>query len=115
MTLPNTHGMEHDELLTLVMDAFPGSKIVCRVCRADATDAYCENCTGLTTFHIGESAKKPKKWTECDKCGSFRLGVHASKKCYGHKCDGEFVVSEIQPTFVKKAKKKKARREMVAA
>lgn len=111
--MPTLHtcGMEATDLLT----AFPGSKFVCRVCLADATDAYCDNCANLATYHIGDSAKKPKKWTECDKCGSHRLGVHTSKKCYRHKCDGEFVVSEIQPTFVKKTKKKKVRREMVAA
>lgn len=104
MTLPHTHGMEMTDLLT----AFPGSKIVCRVCLADATDAYCDNCTKLTEKETG----RPIKWTECDKCGTHYLGVHTSKRCL-MRCDGKRVICEVQPA--KKPKPKKARRQMVAA
>jgi hypothetical protein len=106
--------MESEALLARIADIFPGSRFVCRICRADTVDAYCHNCTELATYHIGDSARKPKKWTECDKCGTPRLGVHTSKTCYGHDCGGTFVVAEVQPTWVKKPAKK-ARPRIVEA
>lgn len=103
----HTRGMEVTEILAL----FPGSRTVCNVCHADSTDAYCGNCTKLTEKDSGRAIK----WTACDTCGQHYLGVHTSKKCRRSRCDGQRVICEIQPAKPKKAKPKKARREMVAA
>jgi len=89
-----------------ILAAFPGSTLVCRVCGANASSAYCDNCTNLTKKDTG----RPLKWTECDKCGTHYLGVHASKKCMMHDCDGRRTICEVQP-----AKPKKVRREMATA
>jgi len=98
--------------ITDLLAAFPGSKLVCRVCQADATDAYCDNCTKLTEKDTGRALK----WTECDTCGTHYLGVHTSKKCFARfGCDGKRVICEVQPAKPKKAKPKKARPAMTAA
>jgi len=103
----HTHGMEITDLLA----AFPGSTIVCKVCRASATDAYCSACSKLTEKDTG----RPIKWTECDTCGEHYLGVSTSKKCRRYACDGKRVICEVQPAKPKKAKPKKARPAMATA
>lgn len=106
MLAQHTHGMEATDILTM----FPGSRIVCNVCRADSTDAYCDGCAKMTEKDSG----RPYKWTKCDTCDEHYLGVQTSKKCRRHRCEGTRIVCEVQPAKPK-AKPKKARREMVAA
>lgn len=103
----HTDGME----ITALLEAFPGSHLICKVCGQTANDAYCDGCIRLTQKQTG----RPIKWTECDKCGTHYLGVHTSKKCLMTPCDGKRVICEVQPTQPKKDKPKKTRREKVAA
>ncbi|NCX33707.1 MAG: hypothetical protein EBX09_06645 [Actinobacteria bacterium] len=99
--------MEVTEILAL----FNGSNVVCNVCHARSTDAYCARCTKLTEKDTG----RPYKWTACTKCGEHYLGVQTSKKCLRITCDGKREICEVQPSKPAKPKPAKKSRQVIQA